>query len=451
MKRGTFAHGIHPRLDGKSYTREAVIRPFRPTGEAVYPLLQHLGAAAQPVVAPGDTVRVGQMLAAPGGFISTAICSGVSGTVKAIEPRKVVNGKKQMAIVVENDGLFTPVEGFGEERDPATLSNQEILDIIRDAGIVGQGGAGFPTHVKLTMKPGVAPDTIIINGAECEPYLNSDFRMMLEQSDELLGGLRVVLQLFPEARGVIGIEENKPEAIALLTEKTAGEERISVQSLKTKYPQGGERMLIHAITGQAIYSGCLPIDVGCVVMNVSTVVSIYKAVCRRMPQITTAMSFTGDAMAAPCHLEVPIGTNHREVLEAAGGLKGDPEKIISGGPMMGIAMTDLDVPVIKTSAAILAMSQDEVALWEPTACIRCGRCVRACPEHLLPLVLAQAADSNDLDAYETNDGMECMECGCCTYVCPAKRRLTQSFKFARASINARRKAQAAERKGDKNA
>ena len=445
MKQGTFHHGVHPADDGKAYTKEQAIRPFRPAGEAVYPLSQHIGAPAQPVVAVGDPVLVGQMIAQPGGFVSAAICSAVSGTVKAIEPRRTISGKSVPSIVVENDGAFTPLPELGQERDPATLSAQEILDIIRDAGIVGQGGAGFPTHVKLTMKPGVAPDTVIVNAAECEPYLTSDYRMMMEQPDKLAAGLRVVLQLFPEARGVIGIENNKPDAIRLLTETVAGDDRITVKPLKTKYPQGGERMLIDAVTGRKIHSGCLPIDAGCVVMNVSTVISVYQAVCRHTPQITTIMSVTGDGAASPCNLAVPVGSSHREVLEAAGGFIGEPEKVISGGPMMGFAMTDLDVPVTKTSSSILAMSRDEVAQWEPTNCIRCGRCVKACPEFLVPPLLAQDADSHDLDAFAAHNGMECIECGCCTYVCPAKRRLTQSFKFARAAVAAKRRAQAAKK------
>ncbi len=440
MKSRSFKNGIHPSKDGKALTSEQAIRPVTPVGEAVYPLTQHLGAPAQPVVAVGDKVLVGQMLAQPGGFVSAAICSAVSGTVKAIEERLTVTGRAVMSIVVDNDGAYTPVPTLGQERDPATLSADEILAIIRDAGVVGQGGAGFPAHVKLTMKPGVQPDTIIVNAAECEPYLTSDYRLIMEQSDRLLGGLQVLLQLFPDAKGVIGIEDNKPAAIALLKKLTADTPRISVQPLKTKYPQGGERMLIHAVTGRDIYSGKLPIDAGCVVLNVSTVVSIWLAVCRQTPQITTIMTITGDGVSSPCNLAVPVGISHREVLELAGGLKGVPEKLISGGPMMGLALTTLDVPVLKTSSAILAMEQDEVALWEPTPCIRCGRCVRACPSKLVPAVLVQASDSNDLDGFEKLNGMECIECGSCTYVCPAKRRLTQSFKYARGAVNARRKA-----------
>ena len=447
MKRGTFKRGIHPHEDGKALSKEAVIQCIYPPGEAVYPMAQHIGAPAQPVVAVGDTVLVGQTLAQPGGSISAAICSGVSGRVKAIEQRNTVPGRPVLSVVVDNDGQYTPLPTLGQARDAASLTGQEILDIIRDAGIVGQGGAGFPTHVKLTMRPGVAPDTVIVNGAECEPYLTSDYRLMMEQPQMLIDGLKVVLQLYPEALGVIGIEDNKPEAIALLSRLAVDEPRIRIRRLKTKYPQGGERMLIKAVTGREIYSGCLPIDVGCVVLNVSTVCSIYAAVCQQTPLVTTVMTVTGDAVATPMNLRVPVGILHKEVLEMAGGLKTDAEKILSGGPLMGVAMTDLDVPVIKTSSSILAMARDEVAMWEPTSCIRCGRCVAACPENLVPPMLAHAADGGDLTEYERLKGMECMECGCCTYVCPTKRRLTQSFKFARATIMAERRKNAEKKEG----
>ena len=439
MKQRTFRHGIHPARDGKAYTKDAPIETYRPTGEAVYPLSQHIGAPACAIVAVGDEVKVGQMIAEPSGFVSAAICSAVSGKVKAIEPRLTISGRKSPAIVIDNDGLFTPIDTFGQERDCASLSNEEILTIIRDAGLVGQGGAGFPTHVKLTMKPGVAPDTVIVNAAECEPYLTSDYRLMLERPEQLISGLKIVLQLFPAARGVIGIENNKPEAIRLLKERTADEPRISVCSLKTKYPQGGERMLIHAVTGRDINVKKLPIDAGCVVINVSTAVSIYRAVCCRIPQISTVMTLTGDAVNTPCNVEVPVGTDHAELMEAFGGFKADPEKIISGGPMMGSAMASLHVPVVKASSSILAMLQDEVAQWDPSPCIRCGRCVRACPSMLVPAMMGKAADAGDLAAFESLNGMECIECGCCTYVCPAKRRLTQSFKFAKNAVNAARR------------
>lgn len=445
MKLRSFRHGIHPVEDGKALTADAAIQPFRPVGEAVYPLNQHIGAPAKPVVAVGDAVAVGQLLAEPDGFVSAAICSAVSGKVKAIEPRRAGDGHKIMSVVVENDGLFTPLPELGQERDAAALSAEEILAIIRDAGIVGQGGAGFPTHVKLSMKPGVQPDTVIVNGAECEPYLTSDYRLLLEQTERVLGGLQILLQLFPEAKGVIAIENNKPQAIRLLQEKVADLPRITVQPMKTKYPQGGERMLIHAVTGRDIYSKKLPIDAGCVVVNVSTAVSVWLAVCRRTPQITTIMTVTGDGAASPCNLAVPVGSSFREVLEAAGGMKGEPEKIISGGPLMGMALTDLDVPVQKATSSILLMQQDEVAQWEPTACIRCGRCLRACPTMLMPLTLSQMADNGDYAAFEAQHGMECIECGCCSFVCPAKRRLTQSMKHGKREVAIARRAKASQK------
>ena len=438
MKR-TFKHGIHHARDGKALTKDVPIQVFQPTGQAVYPLSQNIGTPAKAIVSVGDTVLVGQKIAEADGFVSASICSAVSGKVTAIEPRLNINGRKTPSIVIDNDGAFTPIPALGQERDTAGLSNDEILAIIRDAGIVGQGGAGFPTHVKLTMKEGVAPDTVIINAAECEPYLTSDYRLMLERPEELIAGLHVVLGMFPAARGVIAIENNKPEAIRLLSDLTKNEERIEVCSLKTKYPQGGERMLIHAVTGRNISSARLPIDAGCVVLNVSTVISIYQAVCRNTPQITTIMTITGDAVTTPCNLSVPVGSSHAEVLEAAGGLCAEPEKIISGGPMMGNAMVDLHVPVVKASASILAMVQDEVARWDPSPCIRCGRCVRACPSFLVPAMMGKAADAGDLPTFEALNGMECIECGCCTYVCPAKRRLTQSFKFAKNTVNAARR------------
>ena len=446
MTKRTFRHGIHPHNDGKALTADAAIREFRPTGEAVYPLGQHIGAPAQPVVAVGDPVLVGQPLAQPNGFVSAAICSAVSGRVKAIEPRMTVGGKEQLSVVVENDGQFAPLPTLGQARNPESMTGEEILGAIRDAGIVGQGGAGFPTHVKLTMKPGVSPDTLLINAAECEPYLTSDYRMLLENTDELLEGIGVLLRLFPEAQAVIGIEDNKPEAIRRLRQAVGDSPRLRVQVLKTKYPQGGERMLMDAVTGRKVSAAGLPIDAGCVVLNVSTVVSIDRAVCRQIPQIYTVMTVTGDGAASPCNLRVPVGSSHREVLEAAGGLKGEPEKIISGGPLMGMAMASLDVPVVKTSSSILAMERDEVALWEPSACIRCGRCIRVCPETLVPVEMARAADSFDLEAFQKLGGMECIACGCCTYICPAKRRLTQSFQYARTAVAAERRRAAAKRK-----
>ena len=443
MNLKTFLRGIHLREE-KELAEKSAIRRVLPEGEMVYPLSQHIGAPAKPVVAPGDRVLMGQQIAEPDGVISAGICSSVSGTVKKIEPRMTVMGETRDAIVIENDGQYTPVEGFGAKRDYKSLSPDEIRKIIRDAGIVGMGGAGFPTAVKLTPKNPESIDTVIINGAECEPYLTSDHRLMLERPDELIEGLRVMLRLFPKAKGVIGIENNKPDAIKLLSEKLSGDPQISVQPLKTKYPQGGERMLIHAVTGRDIHSKMLPADAGCIVQNVATAIAVYQAVCCSTPLITRVMTVSGDGVNTPCNLEVYVGVSHQKVLEAAGGLNCEPEKLISGGPMMGTALYTLDVPVQKTSASILAFAHDPVAANPSTPCIHCGRCVSVCPVHLVPQMMQVAADFDDFERFEKLHGMECIECGCCTAVCPAHRTLTQSFKYGKASVNRlRREAKAA--------
>lgn len=445
MNLKTFLRGIHLREE-KELAENSAIRKVFPDGEMVYPLSQHIGAPAKPLVKPGDHVLMGQQIAEPGGVISAAICSSVSGTVKTIEPRMTVMGETRDAIVIENDGLYTPVEGFGTKRDYQSLSPEEIRTIIRDAGIVGMGGAGFSTAVKLTPKNAEKIDYLIINGAECEPYLTSDYRLMLERPEELIEGIRVMLRLFPSAHCVIGIEDNKPEAIKLLSDKLAGDSKISVQPLKTKYPQGGERMLIHAITGRDINSTMLPADAGCIVQNVATAIAVYQAVCCSTPLITRVMTISGDAVNTPCNLEVFIGVSHQAVMDAAGGLKGEPEKLLSGGPMMGTALFTLDIPVQKTSASILALSHDPVAANPSTPCIHCGRCVSACPELLVPEMLQVAADHDDFETFEKLHGMECIECGCCTAACPAHRTLTQSCKYGKASVNRlRREAKAAQK------
>lgn len=390
-------------------------------------------------MAKGDHVLVGQKIGEPGGFISACVISSVSGTVKALEPRMVANGAMVPSIIVENDGKYETVEGFGRDRDPKTLSKEEIRNIVKEAGIVGLGGAGFPTHVKLTPKDESAIDTIIVNGAECEPYLTSDYRMMLEEPESIVKGLNVILSLFDNAKGVIGIENNKPEAIKKMTELVKDEPRITVCPLLTKYPQGGERSLIYAVTGRKINSSMLPADAGCIVDNVDTVISIYNAVCKTTPLIRRIITVTGDAIASPQNYSVRVGTSYKELLEASGGFKTEPEKVISGGPMMGQALFNLEIPVTKTSSALTAMTKDEVAVHAPSACIRCGRCVSVCPSHVVPQMMMDAAERSDIERFTALNGMECCECGCCTYVCPAKRPLTQAFKEMRKVVAASRK------------
>ncbi len=418
MGLATFKGGIHP-YEGKEMSENKPVQVLIPKGEMVFPMAQHIGAPAKPLVKKGDRVLVGQKIGEAGGFISANVICSVSGTVKAVEPRLMVNGTMVTSVIVENDGLDEKIEHFGEDRDYTKLSKDEIRSIVKEAGIVGLGGAGFPTNVKLTPKDDSKIDYILVNGAECEPYLTSDYRMMLEEPEKIVGGLKVILSLFDNAKGVIGIENNKPEGIKKLEELVKNEPRIEVRPLLTKYPQGGERSLIYAITGRKVNSSMLPADAGCIVDNIDTVIAIYNAVCKQTPLIRKIITVTGDAIVNPQNFSVRLGTNYQELLEAAGGFKNDPEKVISGGPMMGQALFSLDLPVTKTSSALTCFSKDMVAAQEPTPCIRCGRCVSACPSHLVPPLMMNAAMKNNCEAFEKLNGMECMECGSCAYVCPA--------------------------------
>lgn len=441
MGLATFKGGVHP-YEGKELSESKPVQVLIPKGDMVYPMSQHIGAPATPLVAKGDQVLAGQKIGEASGFISANVICSVSGTVKAIEPRRVANGAMVNSIIVENDGEYKTVEGLGADRDPAALSKQEIRDIIKEAGIVGLGGAGFPTHVKLTPKDENAIEYILVNGAECEPYLTSDYRMMLEEPEKIVGGLKVILQLFDKAKGVIGIENNKPEAIAKLTELVKDEPRIEVCPLMTKYPQGGERSLINAITGRKVNSSMLPADAGCIVDNVDTVIAVYMAVCKTTPLMRRIVTVTGDAVANPQNYNVKIGTNFQELVDAAGGFKTEPEKLIAGGPMMGMALFTLDIPVTKTCSALTCFTHDEVAAHEPSACIRCGKCVSVCPSHIVPVMMMKAALKGDCETFENINGMECMECGSCTFVCPAKRQLTQAFKEMRKTVAANRRKKA---------
>lgn len=441
MGLATFKGGVHP-YEGKELSEHKPVQILMPKGDLVYPMSQHIGAPAIPLVKKGDKVLAGQKIGEASGFISANVICSVSGTVKAVEPRRVANGAMVNSIVVENDGEYTAVEGLGADRDPAKLSKQEIRDIVKEAGIVGLGGAGFPTHVKLAPKDESKIEYILVNGAECEPYLTSDYRLMMEEPEKLVGGLKVILQLFDNAKGVIGIENNKLEAIKKLQELVKGESRIEVCPLQTKYPQGGERSLIYAVTGRKVNSSMLPADAGCIVDNVDTVISVYNAVCKTTPLMRRVVTVTGDAIANPQNFQVKIGTNMQELIEAAGGFKTEPEKLIAGGPMMGMALFGTDIPVTKTNSALLCMSKDEVAANAETPCIRCGKCVSVCPSHIVPVKMMKAALKGDCEAFEKVGGMECMECGSCTFICPAKRPLTQAFKEMRKTVAANRRKKA---------
>lgn len=433
----TFKGGIHP-YDGKELSKDKPIKEYLPKGDCVYPVSQHIGAPATPIVKKGDRVLVGQKIAEAGGFVSANIFSSISGTVKTIEPRLTPAGAKVNSIVVENDGLFESVE-FKAEKPYEEMSREEVIGAIKEAGVIGLGGAGFPTHVKLSPKNADDIEYIIINAAECEPYITADYRCMMEIPEKMISGLKVILALFPKAKGIIGVEDNKPDAIKKLEGLTATEERIQVAPLKTKYPQGAERSLIFATTGREINSSMLPADAGCIVDNVATAIAIHEAVYEGKPLFERVVTVSGDAISEPGNFLVRSGTNVQELVEAAGGFKTQPEKVISGGPMMGMAMYSLDVPAVKAFSSLLTFTKDEVSKNEPSNCIRCGRCVSVCPAKLMPTMLADYADHHAIDLFEKYDGAECVECGSCSFICPAKRPLTQSMKAGRRQVLANRR------------
>ena len=432
----TFKGGIHP-YEGKELSKDQPIETYVPKGEMVFPLSQHIGAPAKPLVKKGDRVLKGQVIAEAGGFVSAPIHSSVSGTVKGIEARLTATGTMANAVIIENDQQYEEVEytpaSIGE------LTREEILKRIQDGGVVGMGGAGFPTHVKLAPKNPESIEYILVNGAECEPYLTSDYRRLLEYGEQVVEGLKVMLALFDNAKGYICIEDNKPDCIKKMESLVKDIPRIEVKTMMTKYPQGGERTLIYAVTGREINSSMLPADVGCIVDNVETVTSIYRAVILGKPVMERTVTVTGDAISQPKNFMASIGTNMQELVDAAGGFKSTPDKIISGGPMMGFTMKQLDIPCTKTSSAILSFLRDEVSNAHETACINCGRCVTVCPGHVVPARLATFAQHGDMEKFQQYDGMECCECGCCSYICPAKRPLTQSIKSMRKMVLASRK------------
>ena len=438
MGKLTFRGGIHP-YEGKELSKDHPIEKYLPKGDLVYPLSQHIGAPSVPCVKKGDTVLAGQKIADAGGFVSVPLHASVSGTVKGIEKRLNATGSMVDCIVIENDQQYQETE-FQEAR-LEDLTKEEILNRIKEGGVVGMGGAGFPTHVKLAPKDPSKIEYILVNGAECEPYITSDYRRMIEEPEKVVKGLQVILTLFDSAKGYICIEDNKPDCIVKMKELVKDIDRIEVKEMMTKYPQGGERTLIYAATGREINSTMLPADVGCVVDNVETVISVYKAVILGRPVNSRVVTVTGDGIKEPKNLLVLAGTDMSELVDAAGGLKGKIAKAISGGPMMGFALYDLHVPCTKTTSAFLFLEHDAVSEAQEiqTACINCGRCVSVCPGHVLPARLAKLAERGDMAGFEALDGMECCECGCCSYICPAKRPLTQSIKSMRKMVLASRR------------
>ncbi|MBO4359452.1 MAG: electron transport complex subunit RsxC [Eubacteriaceae bacterium] len=448
MAKDTFRGGVHP-PEHKDFSRDVPLKVYETRGELVFPLSQHIGAPAAAVVKKNDQVKVGQIIGEAQGFVSANIICSCSGTVKAVEKRRTISGAMMDCIVVENDGQFTPEADYTLRDDISEISREEILSRIRNAGIVGMGGAGFPAHVKFAPNNYMDVRWVIVNGAECEPYLTCDDQLMRTCAEDIVEGLQIILRLFPNARGVLAIEKNKPEAIAAMEAAAAGKEGISVLALKTKYPQGGEKSLIKVVAGLDFPRAGLPADVGCIVSNAGTVYAVQKAVVYKEPLYRRAMTVTGDAVAVPSNLIVRTGTMLSEILEVCGGIKEGRTlvKALAGGPMMGTALSSLDVPTQKVSNGLTLLGEDavETAQKQMSACLHCGRCATVCPSGLVPQLMAEAFEKNDLDRYENKlYGLECIECGSCTYICPAKRPLMQTFKRAKGEITQKkREAQAA--------
>lgn len=439
MKGLTFKKGIHPDYQKQRTSGEAT-QLLLPENELVFPMSQHIGAPCMPIVKKGDRVLVGQKIGEANGFVSAPIHSSVSGTVKMVEMRMTHRGVRDNCVVIENDGLYEelPEMKANSMADYVGLTKADLIEKVKNAGIVGLGGATFPTHVKLSTPEDKKVEYIIVNAAECEPYLTSDHRVMLENGDELVKGLEILTHVFKEAEAVIGIEDNKMDAYEKLVQLTKGKERIRVQLLQTKYPQGSEKHLIYAITKREVPSGKLPIEVGCLVHNVDSVVAIYRAVIKGQPVLRRIVTVSGMGVKNPCNLEVKIGTSFKQVLEFAGY---DPEKtvkIIAGGPMMGTAISDIDVPIVKGTSAILCFTEEEVPKTEMTNCIRCGKCISVCPMGLVPNALHRAALKGHLDVFLANNGMDCIECGCCSFTCPAKREIVQSIRTAKAAVRSKK-------------
>lgn len=436
----TFKRGVHP-PDRKEMAADAPIQKLEAKEgmELIFPLSQHIGPPCAPLVNVGDEVVIGQKIADSQARLTSPIFASVSGKVTAIGPAVAPNGAQVQAIFITADGKNTtlPFTGLSAQEQ---ASPEKILEAVHQAGIVGMGGAGFPAQVKFCPPPTDTIDTVILNGAECEPYLTCDYRLMLEDPRTIVKGLECMLQLFPDAKGIIGIECNKPKAIESMMKVCEGMKRITVQPLQTKYPQGGEKQLIYALTKREVPSGGLPSNVGCIVSNVATARTLGIAVTQGTPLIRRVVTLSGSAMAHCGNYDVPLGMKLSDVVELAGGFSetDPPKKLISGGPMMGNAIFDLSAPVTKACSGLVALNEADATLPAEQNCIRCGKCIEACPMGLMPTTLSKLARKGDLEGFVANHGLDCIECGCCSFACPAKRYLAQSIRAAKHSPHLKR-------------
>lgn len=444
MSLKTFQGGVHP-PDCKALSQGAAIAEAPVPETLLVPLSQHIGKPAAPVVKVTDTVKRGQVIGEAQGFISAAVHAPVSGTVKRLTTAPQPNGGTCSAVLLENDGEDTWAEGCNVERDPDSLDAEAIRAAAAAAGLVGMGGASFPTHVKLSPPPNKPIDAVLLNGVECEPYLTADYRLMLESPATILAGLRLILRAVGCSRGIVGVEANKEDAFALLekacAEASGGGLTLSAELLEVKYPQGGEKQLIKALLDREVPSGGLPMDVGVVVQNVGTAHALYEACAANRPLTERIVTVSGDGVARPANWRSRVGTPIRVLLEQSGFDREATRKLVLGGPMMGMAHFDVEVPVSKGMSGILALRDAEVLAWR--GCIRCGRCVDGCPAHLMPSELSVLIESGHFSAAAATHVLDCMECGVCTYACPARRPIVQWIKLAKTELHRQRCAEAA--------
>ncbi|HSD63589.1 MAG TPA: electron transport complex subunit RsxC [Ignavibacteriaceae bacterium] len=424
----TFRGGVHP-PEEKTLTDELGFEMMPPPKQVIIPLSQHLGKQAKPIVKKGSPVSAGTLIAEADGFISAPVYSSVTGIVASLGRESNAGGFPKDAIVINTNEHQDKITF--EPLNPDTVSPEEIRDRVKLAGIVGQGGAAFPTYVKLTPPKDQKIELIILNGCECEPYLTRDYRFMLERPEALLGGLKLIMKSLGVEKGWIGIEDNKPEAVKILKKLVENETGISIVTLKTKYPQGAEKMLIKAVTKKEVPPGKLPLDVGIVIQNIGTAVAVYDAVVKGEPLLTAAVTVSGRGIKNPKNLIVPVGTTIKDILDYCGGVTEDAVKIIVGGPMMGVAQYDLSAPVMKATSGIIVLTKEDVEEQEETACLKCGKCIGACPINLMPTKLVRYIQIGNYEAAENLGVTVCMECGTCAFTCPANIPLVQWLRFGK--------------------
>jgi len=434
----TFPGGVHPQ-DSKEFSKDAAIEEMPVPQKVVIPLSQHIGAPAKPVVKVGDEVKAGQKIAEPGGFVSIPMHASISGKITKIAEFPHPTGTTSTAIEITGDGNDDWIE-LNEEANFLDFDAEEIKKRISEAGICGMGGAGFPTHVKLSPPPEKPIDTIILNGVECEPFLTADYRLMLEKADEIIWGLKLLMKTVDAQNGIIGIEANKPDVIKKMQDLTATEQNIRVVGLKLKYPQGAEKQLIYAATKRKVPNkGGLPMDVNVVVQNVGTAFAIYEAVRYKKPLVERIITVTGSIVQKPKNLKARIGTKYAELLEYCGGTTAEIGKVISGGPMMGFAIPNLEAPMAKGSSGLLLFNQKQAHKQQENTCIRCGGCVDICPMNLVPCLIAKNVRYEDWEKVEKYGVMDCIKCGSCAYVCPSHIKLIQWIDIGKMKVSEKKR------------